>query len=101
MTNEYKSLYKLTDTLRFKFRDYVDQPNDPVAVELHRGVDQLAEAVEMSKNPHTLEDLAKRLIEELHHIASQPLTIMDLRHLTDLREQLEHIRDNIHRLSNY
>lgn len=101
MNDEYKAVYKQADALRLKFRNYVDQPNNPLAIQLYSGLDRLAEDFERQKGPHSLEDLAKRLIGDIRHVNSQPTVIMDPRHLNELREQLEAIRRSLQKFSNY
>lgn len=101
MNDEYKAVYRQADALRHKFRNLVDEPGNPVAQELFAGINQLAEEFEMQKSPRSLEDRAKRLAEEVKHVNSQPTTIMDSRHLNEIREGLEDIRDHVRKLSNY
>lgn len=101
MNDEYKSIYNQATQVEFAYRDNIDAPQNAAAVQLAQNIHELVEAVESEKNPHNLEDAIKRLVQELEELKHQGDEVMDFRHIDDLRVRLEHMREELHKFSNY
>jgi len=101
MNSEYQSVYRQADALRYRFRDVVDNADDPEARQLYRGLDNLAEDFEKERSPRSLEQSAKHLAEEFKRANSRPTEFMDPRHLSEFYSQLETIAHEVRKFSNY
>jgi ketosteroid isomerase-like protein len=101
MTREYQDLHRTADKLQFRFRDYLDEPNDPEARALFSALEQFREQVEMEKNPRTLEDIAQRLAEEFRNANSRQVTFMSSHHLSEFYQEFESIIHHLRKFENY
>lgn len=101
MTSEYKDLYRTADKLQFRFRDVLDEPDNPEARGLLRSLENFREQVEMEKNPRMLEDIAQRLAEEFKHANTRQVTFMSTNHLSEFYQEFESIIHHLRKFENY
>lgn len=99
MNPEYKALRQRADELFHHCEDRVDDKG--AAGGLLNSMRQVTEEFEMSKNPHTIEEQVKHIIESLHGLMGQEAIVMDYGHVEELIHDYESLRQAIQRLSNY
>lgn len=76
--------------LEGEIRDNLDDPNHPAAAQLKASVRNLADLIEMKKNPRTLEAEVYRIIQQLE--TAERSNIMSEQHLDELRDRFEDMR---------
>ena len=91
-----QDIYKQAIDLQFKFRDYRDEKSHPVSLQLERQIQRLTDDIESQKNPRSLEDLVKQIIRILSEADGSG--VMDNRHIDDLKDRCENIRDDLRKL---
>ncbi len=89
-------IYKQAIQLQFKFRDYVDQPNNPAMVNLRDQIQALTDDIEMKKNKLSLEDRVKTIIRILD--SADGSGGMDDNHVDDLKDRSNDLRNDIRNL---
>lgn len=98
MSPEYKALRSSADKLFYRFNDVCD--DRAAAAGMASEVREVVEDFERNKNPHSIEDRVKRLIEELKRTrsAGHPISSGDA---DELVQHYEELRAEIRRLPNY
>jgi hypothetical protein len=99
MNPEYQQLRQLADQLFHRFNDVVDDKG--ATGTLLGNIRNVVEEFEMSKNPHSIEDRVKNIIEELKDFRREDVQVMDTGHADQLIEGYEQLREHIRKLSNY
>lgn len=99
MSPEYESLRSQADKLFYRFNDVVD--DKAAAGALLGNVRNVVEEFEMNKNPHSIEDRVKNIIEEVKQIARGETQIMDRGNAEELVHSYEKLREQIRGLPNY
>lgn len=99
MNPEYQALRSIADKLFYRFKDVTDDraASSSIASEVRNVVEDF----EMNKNPHSIEDRVKRIIEGLRNIDDHSNSTMDSGHVDELTEAYEDLREHIRKLSNY
>ena len=100
MDNEYRELVGTLKDVESNFRGYVDQPQHSEAVNFANNIKRVIQDASSKKNPRSLEDQVKQLIELTKHIDDSD-EVMDVRHARELTNQLEDARNNLRKFSNY
>ena len=98
MNDEYKQLRGFADKIFYRFNDVLDDRN--AAGGLAGEVRNVVEDFEQQKNPRSIEDRIKRLIDQLKAARSSG-QIMDSGDADDLIDRYEELRQRIRELSNY
>lgn len=98
MNDEYKQLRSIADKIYYRFNDVLDDSG--AAGSLAGEVRNIVEDFEQQKNPRSIEDRIKRVIEHLKDIRSDG-AVMDSRDADDLIDRYEDLRQDIRGLSNY
>lgn len=80
-----------------KINDLMDAPTDPAARSLTREVQGLEDDLQMSKNPRTIEDRVKRIIQLLKGDARSS-RVMNYEHLAMLEQWFENLRVSLRKM---
>jgi hypothetical protein len=99
MNPEYQRLRQQADQLFHHFNDFVN--DRPATGTLLGNIRNVVEEIEMNKNPHSIEDRVKNVIEELKQFRHDGEQAMATGHADQLIEDYEELRKQIHELSNY
>ena len=91
-------IYKRAVDLQHKLRDYLDQGDEPTAVQLKKEVQRLTDEIEMQKNPRSIEDRVKLIIRQLEALADP---VMSAGHVDDLRDRCLDMQQDIRKLTDY
>jgi hypothetical protein len=98
MNPEYKDLRIKADKIFYRCNDVLDDKG--AAGSLTGEVRNVVEDFEQGKNPRSIEDRIKRIIEQLKDIRSQG-QIMDTGDADDLIDRYEELREELRGMSNY
>jgi chaperonin cofactor prefoldin len=99
MNPEYQRLRDQADQLFHRFNDVVDDKG--ATGTLLGNIRNVVEEFEASKNPHSIEDRVKNIIEELKEFRSEGNQAMETGHAEELIADYEKLREQIRDLSNY
>ncbi|MGH7157785.1 MAG: hypothetical protein ACREGD_01775 [Candidatus Saccharimonadales bacterium] len=80
-----------------KINDLLDKPGDPAAARLKMEVQGLEDDLQSQKNPLTIEDRVKRIINLLEGDAKAN-RVMNLEHLAMFRSWFEGLRNSLRRM---
>lgn len=99
MNPEYKDLHGKADELWHQFQDRLD---DKRAGEgLLEQIRNIREYCEMNKNPRDIEELLKRIIEELTSLRRGNGGVMEYGRMDEFIHEFEDMRQEVRRLPNY
>lgn len=98
MSPEYQNLRGQADKIWFDFNDKVDDKS--AAGGLEREIRGVVDDFEQQKNPRSIEDRVKRVIDQLEDMRSGG-TVMDAGDADDLVDKFEELRQDLRRLPNY
>ena len=101
MDKAYRELAQRLQYVASKFRGYVDLPEDERAQRFASGIKLVIGAASSNKGPRSIEEQIKKLVQLLEEAAEHSDEMMDYRHVKDLRRDLEEIRDDLRKFSNY
>lgn len=90
-------LRKQVIDMQRKINDLMDKPTDPAARSLEREVQGLEDDLQVSKNPRSIEDRVKRIIQLLKGDAERA-RIMNYEHLTMLEKWFEGLRQSLRKM---
>jgi hypothetical protein len=88
-------LYKDVVQLQNKFRNYIDQPHSAAGNSLEKEIQRLENDVQSKKNKSSLEARVRGIIRILENTDS---SVMDDRHLDDLRDRCMDLIQDIKKL---
>lgn len=89
-------LYKEIVSFQQKCNDYLDDPSHSLAGSLKREVQALEDDAQVRKNPHSIEDRVKRLIQLLEEAGKE--NVMSHDHANELIERCEDFREELQKL---
>lgn len=99
MNPEYQRLYEEAKQLFFHLNDVVDDKS--AAGTLLSNAKNVMEEFEMSKNPHSIEDIVKGLVADFQQLERTSAPVMEQQHYGDFINGYENLRQQIRGLSNY
>lgn len=99
MSPDYQNLRGVADKLFYRFKDVVD--DTAAASGLAGEVRNIVEDFEMNKNPHSIEDRIKRVIESLKELRRGDSNTMDFGDVDELIDQYEDLRESLRDSDNY
>lgn len=82
--------------MQFKFRDYRDDKEHPLARQLDNQIQRLTDDIERQTNARSLEELVKQIIRVLEQADGS--TMMDNNHIDDLKDRCESMRNDLRKL---
>lgn len=89
-------LHKEIINIQRNFRDRLDDRNHPNARELDSLIQRVEDEIQVKKNPRSIEDNIKRVIQQLSNADGKGF--MNNRDLDDLKDRFEDMRRQIQRL---
>lgn len=84
-------------SMQRKINDLMDAPKDPAAQQLAREVQGLEDDLQVSKNPRTIEDRVKRILQIIRGNAKSA-RIMNYEHLDMLEQWFETLRQQLRKM---
>jgi hypothetical protein len=99
MNPEYQRLRQQADHLFHRFNDALSDKSR--AGSLASNVRNVVEDIEMQKNPHSIEDRVKRVVEGIKELYHADDGVMPLGHCEELKREYEDLRKEVRELSNY
>lgn len=89
-------LYKQVLAFQHRVKDCTDDPKHPTAQALKQAVQRLEDDVQVRKNPRSVEDQVKRVIQALEHAGKSES--MSHHHVDYLIEQCEDFRRDLRKM---
>lgn len=99
MNADYQRLRQQADHLFHRFNDVVD--DRAAAGSIAGNIRNVVEDFEMNKNPHSIEDRVKRVVEDLKGLRHGDGATMDFGDVDELIDSYEDLREDIRDLDNY
>ncbi len=99
MNEDYGRLRVQAERLHYRFNDSVDDRQS--SGQLKQDIRDIVDAFEMSKNPHSIEDMVKRVQQQLRSLDNAASPVMDAGDIDELVDGYEELRADLRELDNY
>lgn len=101
MNQEYEQLFRDCQNLEFKVRDLLDDRSNPIGQQLISQTKDLTSDIRAQKNPRSVEDRVKRIINTFDSAQEHGDSIMDYNHMAFFVQSYERVIEKLRKFSNY
>ncbi len=101
LDQQYKVATAEAEHLHHKIKDLIDDPQHPLGHQLLESAHRLYSDVKAKKNPRSLEQESKAIMDLLQRIRHDGDQVMDFRHTDLLYKGYEKLRADLRKFSNY
>ncbi|HEX8183012.1 MAG TPA: hypothetical protein VF575_05430 [Candidatus Saccharimonadales bacterium] len=101
MASPYEPYYKQALKLEFRYKDIVDDQDNPLAQNLQREIHALVEDLKAEKDPRDVEEQIKTIDRQLLQARAQGEICMSYQDIDQLQDEYRELREDIRELPNY
>lgn len=99
--SQYARARNQAEDLEYKLKDLLDDKNNSSAQALLSGAKAILEDFESQKNPRSIEDKVRRIIDQLESLSRQKQEVIDYRHADLIQNGYARMRQDLRNFDNY